>query len=129
MTASLQEHTNGVISALETTDLPVGRAEAPDDPLPYYVVYPIPGGRVMGNLDDPHGDAELVYQVTCVGETSEQVELLVDKAMALLDGIEVPGRSISQVDIDTNAGVRRGDESAPPLFYATPRFTILSTPA
>lgn len=127
---SQREHTNAVITKLESLALVVGDAKEPD-PLPnkYCVVYPIPGGSVSGSLEDPNADGELVVQVTCVGTTREQAEWVVDKAMGLLGGITVSGRHIARVFLDSMPGIRRDDDISPPLFVATPRFRIMTTPA
>lgn len=126
--ASLREHTDAVIAALEAADLSVGDAEAPDAQPPYVVVYAIPGGRAFGSLAEPHEDAELVYQITCVGKTREQAEWLADKAMVLLDGLTVDGRSIAFVTLDSLPGVQRQTEPTPAVFLSTPRFRVYSTP-
>jgi hypothetical protein len=105
----------------------VGDAEKPQGAVTKYcVVYPIPGGSVSGSLGDPEGDAELVYQVTCVGRTREQAEWVVNKAMGLTAGFNVVDRHIARVFLDTPSGVTRDDQADPPLFYATPRFKVLS---
>jgi hypothetical protein len=126
---SLRRHTDAVIALLESAGLTVGDAEAQGLTPPYVTVYSIPGGRVFGTLANPHEDAEIVYQTTCVGTTREQAEWLVDKSTALLNGFSVAGREITFVDMDGFPGVRRDDDASPPVFVATPRFTVTSTPA
>ena len=125
---TFRTHTDAVIETLETAGLTVGDADAEGLTVPYVVVYSIPGGRLFGTLDAPHDDGELVYQVSCVGSTREQAEWLVDKAMILLQGFDVGGRSVAFVTIDSNPGVRRDDDITPPVFLATPRFRITTTP-
>lgn len=130
--ASLRTHTDAVIDKLEAAGLSVGNAEGKDASggdlsQKYAVVYPIPGGRFFGTLGELNGFAELVYQVTCVGSTSEQALWVADKAMTLLDGITVTGRRI-RVFLDDPSGVRRDDAGPDTLFYATPRFRLTSTP-
>lgn len=127
--ASLRVHTDAIIAALETAGLTVGDADAAGLSAPYVVVYSIPGGRVSGTLANPHEDAEIVYQVTCVGSTREQAEWLADKSMTLLDGLSVAGRSIAFVDADGFPGTRRDTDVTPPVFVSTPRFTVTTTPA
>lgn len=124
-------HTDGVIAALEAVDeLNVGDATGKDLPLPYAVVYAIPGGDSSGTLERPDEDAELVYQVTCVGKSRRQAEWAVDKAMsALLDGFAVEGREITRVWVDSFGGIRRDDDATPPLFSGMPRFRVKTTPA
>lgn len=125
----MRKHTDAVIAALETAGLTVGDAEAQGLSAPYVVVYSIPGGRIYGTLENPHEDGNIVYQVTCVGMTREQTDWLVDEVMVLLDGLTVTGRSIKFVDVDGFPGVRPDNDVSPPVFYATPRFTVSSSPA
>jgi hypothetical protein len=127
--ALTRPHTDALLVALRATGLTVGDAQAPGSVPPYAVLYSIPGGRVFGTLADPHGDGEMVFQVTCVGTTREQTQWVTDKAFAVLSGLSVTGRSIAFVDIDGFPGIQRDDDVQPPLFYSTPRFTITSTPA
>lgn len=125
----IRKHHDAVITALQAAGLTIGDAEAPAGDPPYGVVYQIPSGQFDGSLADPNADAELVYQVTCVGETREQAQWVVDKAMALLNGFEITGRSIARVSLDAAPGVIRDDDLDPPLFYATPRFRVFTTSA
>lgn len=127
--AVIRDHTDAVIAALEATGLTVGDADANGLTAPYAVVYQIPGGRMYGSLDAPFDDAELVYQVTCVGTTREQAEWVTDKAMALLNGFSVTGRSVALVMPEGGPGIRRDDDVQPPMYYSTPRFTIKTTPS
>ena len=126
--ASQRKHTEGVIAALEAANLNVGDGEAPNGSLPHWVVYPIPGGRAFGSLAEPHEDAELVYQVNCVGTTREQAEWAADKAMVLLDGVTVDDRTIAFVDVDSLPGTRRDTSVTPAVWMSTPRFRLTSTP-
>lgn len=129
--ALIREHTKGVVAALEEAGLEVGDGVAPDGELTKYaVVYHIPGGRISGTLDEPAEDAELIYQVTCVGTTTTQAEWVADQAIqALLSGVTVPDRRIARVILQGGPGTRRDDDAKPPMFYTTPRFTLKSTPA
>lgn len=128
MIASIREHTDGVIAALEGVGLTVGDGTAAGLTAPYAVVYNITGGDMSGTLENPYEDAELIYQVTCVGKTREQAEWVVDKAMVLVDGFEVEGRHIALVRPDGGPGTRPDYDVTPPLFFSTPRFTIYTTP-
>lgn len=121
-------HTDAIIAALQAAGLIVGDAKNPGVPPPYAVVYPIPGGSRSGSLDDPHEDAELVFQVTCIGSSREQAEWVVDKAEGILSGVTVTGRRIF-LSVDSNPGVFRDDDVSPPLFQATPRFRLMTTPS
>lgn len=130
MLPTVRTHTDALIAALQAMGLEVGDAVAPDDTPPYVVVYAIPGGTASGTLARPDDDAELVYQVTCVGLTRQQAEWLADKALTLLETpLSVSGRSIARVALDLHAGVSRDDSRTPPYFVAMPRFRLYSTPA
>lgn len=127
---NVRTHTDAVITALEDFDLTVGDARAPDGHAPpYVVVYPIPGGRTSGTLDEPDADAELIYQVTCIGSTREQAQWLVDKVLGLLDTFDVADRYIPRVALEEHAGIQRDDQQTPPVFMAAPKFRVFTTPA
>lgn len=99
---------------------------------PYWIVYPLSGGVFDGPLGCPSDDASLTWQVTCVGATREQCEWAVDKANELLveQTLIVAGRHISRVWADmAGGGARRDDTVQPPVFIATPRYRVESTPS
>jgi len=122
-------HTDAVIAALEDAGLTVGDAEAPSSPPPYVVVYPILGGAIYGVMLKPHREAELLYQVTCVGLDRQQAEWLQDKARAaLLGGLTVTGYQADHVVPDLVGGVTREDEGATTLFVAREQYRIFTTP-
>jgi hypothetical protein len=126
----LREHTDGVIARLQALGLAVGDGEAPSATVPpYVVVYPIAGGRSTGTLGAPDDDAELVYQVTCIGTSRKQAQWLEDKVSGLLAGFAVTGRSVARVEVESYGGMVREDQKSPPLYLATPRFRLYSTPA
>lgn len=128
MIPSLRDHTDAVIATLAAAGLTVYDGKAPDTvPTKYAVVHHI-NDEFFGTLANPFEDAELVYQVTCVANTREQVEWVMDKAMTLLDGFEVAGRNIAFVRPDGGPGIRWDNDVTPAVFYATPRFTITTTP-
>lgn len=127
---ALREHTAAVIARLQGLGLAVGDGEAPaGNPEKYAVVYPIVGGSSSGVLAALHDDAVLIYQVTCVGTTRLQAQWVEDKAMGLLAGFTVSGRSIPYVDVENYGGLFRDDTTSPPRYYTTPRFRFTSTPA
>lgn len=127
--AVLRTHTDAVIDALQALGLTVGDAVAPPSAPPYVVVYPIAGGDMYGPLGAKDDDAELIYQVTCVGASREQAQWLVDKVTALLGGLTITGRSVPLVTFDTVPGIFRDDSTGTPLFTAAPRFRIFTTPS
>lgn len=122
-------HTNAVITALEATGVPVGDAKAPEGDPPYFFVVPRPEGDVYGTLDDPHADAEVVYQVTSVGTTREQAEGARDLAReTLLAGVTVSGRTISLVTIETVGAVERDSDIEPNRFFCPETYRLFSSP-
>jgi hypothetical protein len=143
--ASLRTHTDAIVSALAGAGLVVGDATDPADPhgwtgaagtsqfIPYVIVYPISGGEFDGTLANHSDDADLIWQLTCVGAIRAQVEHIADSALAALvaQPLTVAGRSISKVWPDlAGAGVRRDDTAAGvPLYLSTPRIRVKSYPA
>jgi hypothetical protein len=134
-------HTDAVIDALTDAGLNVGDGIKPDSGgwqgvpgqsvfQPYVIVYQV-FGMFDGTLDSPDEDAELEYQFTCVGETRTQVEGVKDAALAATVGqtITTTGRAgLRCWCLDT--GDTRRDESlqGPPVFIATPRVHVYTTP-
>jgi hypothetical protein len=122
--------TDGVRTKLTSLSLAVGDAQAPTGAPPYVVVYPIAGGRTSGPLAAPNDDAEMVFQVTCVGVSREQAEWLENKVQTGLLGIgtiTVTGRSTPRIALDSFGGILRDDTTSQPLFMAVPRFRVYST--
>jgi len=105
---------------------------------PYCIVYPLPGGIFsgddLGTLGDPSDDASLIWQVTCVGRDRPQCEWAVDTVNDLLveraTDLIIPNRYVQRIYADmAGGGARRDDEVQPPVFVATPRYRMLTTPA
>lgn len=136
MRPSLRTHTDAVIAHLEALGLLVGDATKPDGAgdqddgsfVKYAIVYPEPGGGSGGTLGDLHGDAELIYQVTCIGKSREQAQWVVDAALGLLEGLSVPERHIPFVQLDRPPGIERDEKQTPALYFATPLFRVITTP-
>lgn len=127
-----RDHIDAVVAALETEfgglNIEVGDAIAPRSNPPYVVVYPINGGYSSGTLADHTEDQQIVVQVSCIGLSRQQTQWLADHANVLLDGLEVAERYIPLVTLDMPSGVYRDDDQTPPIFTATPRYRIFSTP-
>lgn len=140
--ASLRTHSNAIKTKLAATTVLVGDAikpaaggfvGLPGESLftPYMVLYPLApsfGGTIAAASDD----AEIEYQVTCVGETREQAEWVADQAIAALveQTVTITGRSVMRLRLtDAGGGVRRDDDVLPSVFYTTPRFALYTTPA
>lgn len=77
----------------------VGRA--PDPPaLPYWILYPIPGGGPVGPPAIPDADVALPYQITSVGGRADQAQWLADQARSALLHTEDDGRYTHPLDPD-----------------------------
>lgn len=141
--ANLRLHGDAVLAKLTAEGVVVGDGEPPTEPygwrhvassddyfIPYAIVYPMPG-TFDGNLAEANDDADLVYQVTCVGESRMACQLVEDKVnAALLPGaLTVTGRSVTQVRVEIGGGIRRDDTVRPAVFISTPRFRLSTTPA
>ena len=153
--ARLHSHTTAVVDLLDTVKVKCFDAGFPDPAqgagkgfgwqatpgaskfLPYRIVVSIPGGFFDGPLGCPSDDASLIFQVTCVGATRGQCEAVADDTNTLLVEQQadfntptplIAGRYVTHVWFDMSGGVRRDDETQPPVFIATPRYRIDSVP-
>jgi hypothetical protein len=72
---------SGFLAFLQAvTQRPGDLCGAPDDPrLPYFIVYPIDGPEPDGSMMFPAENAELVYQVTSVGGSPTQCQMMGDR--------------------------------------------------
>lgn len=144
--ASLRTHTNAMLAKLIATmsATTVGDAKKPSGGgwppgtvpgqsifVPYAILYPLTP-EFDGTLAATQDDAEITYQVTCVGSTREQAEWVADKAIVAFVGqtVTITGRSLVRAMqlSDGGGGIRRDDTVQPPLFIATPRFSLWTTP-
>ena len=142
--ASLRSHTDAVVAALDAvTGIEVGDGVAPaaggwagtpgeSTFAGYVIVYPL-GSTLDGPLAAPDADAELTWQLTCVGATRQQCEWVVDAALGALVGAALTVTGRATVDrirlVDGTGGTRRDDTTQPPVFIATPHVTVTTTPA
>lgn len=105
---------------------------------PYYVVHSIDFMMEGAPLADENEGAEAVYQVTCVGTGSEQVEQLADDAHRVVLGrdpdtgawahlLDVPGVSCMSRSLDTEPG--ESPDPADGIISYVIRFKLCLTPA
>lgn len=136
-TILLEDHTAALLTVLATAPFPVGDGEAPRDvdaaeiDPPYAVLYPIPGGRFDGPLSDSQADVTLQYQITAVGETRQQTQVIIDICRGLMKkaNVTVPSRRVRDLKhLTPSAGVMRDDDLPDPLFYGYDRYELDTTP-
>lgn len=139
--ASLRTHTDAILAKLVSTTILVGDGIKPANAgwlgkpgeqlfTPYMILYPA-FGTFDGTIGAPSDDADLEYQITCVGETRVQAEWVADAAIAALveQTVTVTGRSSNQRITLVDAGAARRDDAVlPSVFFATPRIAIYTTP-
>lgn len=132
--------TDGIIAVLQGAGLLVGDGEAPPGAgwqgkpgqsnfSAYCTVHPLLGGLSSGSIDEPHGDGEVVYQVSCYGPTRSQAEIVASLVQKALTSTypSVVGLSVRYVDDDVFGGARRDDVLQPPVWQAVPRYRFYTT--
>lgn len=132
--------TAAVVALLEAADLIVAAGHQPaaggwqatpanSTFKPYVVVWPL-SGDLDGSIAVGHEDAQVIYQLSCVGASIEQAEWTADTARtALLTGpLALTGRSAPLVTIEELGGAMRDDKTQPPVWWIADRYSILTTP-
>lgn len=136
MTVAVLPHDQAVLDALATLGKPVGFAEAPAGALDgvrlrtgpdYVIVYPISGLRDGTVAADD--ELALVYQMTVVGRAPQGVRWLVDRIEPVLRTVAIAGRSVLRVECVGLGDVRPDNDIDPPVFFATPQWSLRTTPA
>lgn len=137
-TVLLEDHTQALLDALSVLPIPIGDAEAPrlgdhsEIGTPYLVLYPLVGGLMDGPLSDTQADVTLPYQITSVGSTRQQAQVIIDAARAIMkrENITVPNRKVRDLrHISPSSGVIRDDDLPIPLHYGYDRYELDTTPA
>ena len=108
----------------------IGRVEAPSDrTTPYAVVYPITEFGDGTSLGDAHETVVYEFQVSCVGDTAEQAEWMVNQVRTALLGWTptVSGRSFNPVEKSGQLGTTRDDSVQPPVFTAADTYTVFTS--
>lgn len=112
------------------TGRPIGDLAAPPAAdVPYGFLAKI-DTRWSGSLRNAHEVAQIVYQLTCVGVTTEQVEWLEHAArVALATPPAVTGWVLSHFRTpDQPGGIRIDQDVNPPLAYSTPQWRLWAQP-
>ena len=135
---STEDHTDAILTLLQTTTLTIGDGVMPRgvnkeeaDP-PFAVLYPMVGGEFDGPLPDSQADVHLMYQVTAVGETRQQAQVIVDIIRTVMqrENLTITGRVVRDIRLVTPfSGVIRDDDLPNPLFYGYDRYEVDTTPA
>ena len=126
--------TVAIIAHLASLGVSVGDGRAPagaSPAFPYIVVYPLDSPERSGPMSDGQADVDHNIQLTTVGVTQEQCQLLLDDGRARMrdDTLTVPSRIVHLVEVEAGAGVERDDDESPPLFYCVDIYSILTGPA
>jgi hypothetical protein len=108
-----------------------GKVDA-DAALPYVVVYAIAGGELGGPpLTNPEADAELIYQVTCVGGTPTQAVWMDDHVRAVVVGRTSTGDFSTPLSVPSGVVVDRqtlsgssGAVATGSLWQTVPRYGV-----
>ncbi len=134
----LDDHTQGILDALAAAPFDIGDGVAPRtvdkeeiDP-PYAVLHAITGGSFDGPLNDTQADVVLNYQITGVGTTRQQAQVIIDISRGLMqrENITITGRYVRDLrHMTPNSGVIRDDDLPNPLFYGYDRYQLDTTPA
>jgi len=135
---STEDHTDAILTLLRTTTLSIGDAVMPrnadkdeTDP-PFAVLYPIVGGEFDGPLSDTQADVYLIYQVTAVGETRQQAQVVIDIIRTIMqrENLTITGRVVRDIRLTTPfSGIIRDDDLPNPLFYGYDRYEVDTTPS
>lgn len=133
-----EDHTDAILALLRTTTIEIGDGEMPrgadkseTDP-PYAALYPLIGGQFDGPLSDSQADVTLLYQITAVGQTRQQAQVIIDITRAIMqrENLSITGRAVRDIRLVTpNSGLVRDDDLPNPLFYAYDRYEVDTTPA
>jgi hypothetical protein len=129
----VEDHLAGiktVISDGTNNQFTVDVGEAPDgETTPYVVIYP-GEGVTDGPVADVHADLDLPFQCTCVAADALEAAWLQDRVTVLLVNgtYAIPDRAVVRIRYTTGP-VRREAGTGRPLFFATPLFTLTTTPA
>jgi hypothetical protein len=137
-----------IVTALETTTMPVGLAHAPhgggwdgqpnkdgSNFIPYAVVTPQTATQASGSLADPQADRQLPYALSSFGVQPEQTEWMADKARNAVEAMKktvvVLGDAtykIQQVRTDVIGGLQRVDSTEPAYWGQVDVVTLWLTP-
>lgn len=149
MTAALQPrllpHVTALLARLATATMPNGAlipvgnhrnvmstAAPPRIVAPAIVLYLRTGGQTFGSVGCTDTDAELSFQITCIGLNADQAFAVADAAHTALvaSPLAVADRAIWRLRRTFFGPSAERDETiSPPLYYVTPEYRMWSTPS
>jgi hypothetical protein len=138
-------HTDGVLAALAaaTPAIPAGRGVKPSGGgwqgtpgasnfTGYVVVYP-QAGAPEGTLGDRYRDLLYGFQITAVGATAQQAEIVADRARQVLladpPTVAVTGRRVQPLWQILDQPAQRDDQLNPAEFYAVTQYRMRTEPS
>jgi hypothetical protein len=135
----LEDHTDAVLTLLRTSTIEIGDGVIPRNAdksvktIPFAALYPLLGGDFDGPLSDTQADVSLMYQITSVGETRQQAQIVLDILRVLMadrSNFLIPNRAVRDVRLLTPfSGIVRDDDLPNPVFYGYDRYELDTTPA
>ena len=137
-TILLEDHTDAILTMLATTTIVIGDGVAPRESdktemkAPYAVLYSLPGGDFDGPISDSQADVSLMYQVTSVGETRQQAQVIQDiiRVVFKRENLTIINRVVRDIRLTSpNSGIMRDDDLPNPLFYGHDRYEVDTTPS
>lgn len=142
---AVDDHAVAIVALLATTGIDVDRGVKPAGAgwqgtpggsvfVPYMMV-DLHSGSTTGPAADPVADADIPFDVRCVGATPSQAEQVADVARQVLctgRNLAVPGRALLrpialEVLAPARADLSLGDGQT--LFLSSPRFRLRTVPA
>lgn len=124
-------HADGVLTALRTLEpkITVGDGERPAT-TPSATLDDIGGGGFDGPVADSQADAEVPFQVRCVGYSADEARWVAGKVMAAAVNTTVTGRELSRpVEFYASGSLSRDDSTSGELYGYFVRFRLHTTPA
>lgn len=123
---------NAVLAKLNTGTVTAYLSQGPSPAAPPTVVLHPLTGQYVGPLGNPDRDLVAEFQLTCIGETSEQAILVHDLTSSLILRTAVTGSGFVTHPMwqipGTQQPVLRDDDLAEPLFYVTSQWIAHAIP-
>lgn len=124
-----------VVAALRAAGIATGDGVAKDaagDLAPPYTVLYLVGGTSDGPVADRNADRAPLLQIMAVGRSAGSAENVAAAARAVMLGtLAAPAGFVFAAAAfhEVSQGIRRDDDTTPPLFYAVDQYRYWLTPA